>query len=435
MVREDVAQGIMLLAIFGFIQYNEVKNFWRENSMNILFFSRLIPEEMQEQVKQNAPSGMYASGDRLQKKIIAGLEAHADCNVILHNVLPVDSYPHNYRERYIPAQRFTHRDGQPIPDYNIGYDNMRIKKQFTLPRDIRKSCKRVLKEQTMDAAVFYSADLSFTKVYRDCRKKGLKTIVVIPDLPEFNNVGRLSLPHRIYQKVADKLFRHRLKQVDAIVPLTRQTAEYLGWNKHFAVVEGIANGADAGAVAPITEYGEYLLYTGITHECYGLRDAVRAFLEADLPNVKFVICGTGDSDAWLTELAAKHKNLVFLGVVEHARAHALQMNAAALINPRKNIGEFTKYSFPSKTMEYLAAGKPVIAYLLDGMPKEYAPYILEPKDNSQEALSRCMEEVFSMSVASRQALGAKGQRFVLQEKNEVMQSKKILDLLATLLCK
>ncbi len=403
--------------------------------MNILFFSRLIPEALQEQVKQNAPSGMYASGDRLQKKIIAGLESHPDCQVILHNVLPVDSYPNHYKERYIPTQRFTHKDGQQIADYNIGYDNLRLKKQFTLPRDIRKSCKQVLKEQKMDAAIFYSADLSFTKAYRDCRKKGLKTIVVIPDLPEFNNVGQLSLPHRLYQHVAGKLFRRRLKQVDAIVPLTKQTAEYLGWKKPFVVVEGIANAADAGTVAPITEYGEYLLYTGITHECYGLRDAVRAFLDAKLPNVKFVICGTGDSDAWLAELASKHENLVFLGVVDHARAHALQMNAAALINPRKNVGEFTKYSFPSKTMEYLAAGKPVIAYLLDGMPKEYAPYILEPKDNSDEALTECMRQVFHMDSATRQALGAKSQRFVLQEKNEKMQSKHILTLLKSLLSK
>ncbi len=401
--------------------------------MNILFFSRLIPEALQEQVKQNAPSGMYASGDRLQKKIIAGLEAHPDCQVILHNVLPVDSYPHNYKERYIPTQRFSHREGQQIADYNIGYDNMRIKKQFTLPRDIRKSCKQVLKEQNIDAAIFYSADLSFTRAYSDCRKKGLKTIVVIPDLPEFNNVGRLSLPHRLYQRVADKLFRHRLKHVDAIVPLTRQTAEYLGWDKPFAVVEGIADKADAGSVAPITEYGTYLLYTGTTHACYGLRDAVLAFLDAKLPDVKFVICGTGDSDAWLTALAAQHKNLVFLGVVEHARAHALQMNAAALINPRKNIGEFTKYSFPSKTMEYLAAGKPVLAYQLDGMPKEYAPFILQPEDNSSQALTECIRQVFGMDSNARQALGAKGQQFVLQEKNEKMQGKKILSLLQSLL--
>lgn len=401
--------------------------------MKILFFSRLIPDVLQEQVKENAPTGMYASGDRLQKKIVAGLEADADCQVILHNVLPVDSYPNRYKERYIPAQRFTHTDGQQIADYNIGYDNLRIKKQFTLPRDIRKSCKQVLKEQNMDAAIFYSADLSFSKAYRDCRKKGLKTIVVIPDLPEFNNVGRLSLAHRLYQRIADKLFRHRLKQVDAIVPLTRQTAEYLNWTKPFTVVEGIADASDASAVVPITEYGDYLLYTGITHECYGLRDAVRAFLDAGIPDVKFVICGRGDSDAWLTELAQTHENLVFLGVVDHAHAHALQMNASALINPRKNVGEFTKYSFPSKTMEYLAAGKPVIAYMLDGMPKEYAPFILEPANNSDEALSECMRQVFAMSSAARQTLGDKNRQFVLQEKNEIMQSKKILDLLRTLL--
>ena len=38
------------------------------------------------------------------------------------------------------------------------------------------------------------------------------------------------------------------------------------------------------------------------------------------------------------------------------------------VNPRQNNEEFTKYSFPSKTMEYLASGVPVVAYKLDGIP-------------------------------------------------------------------
>ena len=105
----------------------------------------------------------------------------------------------------------------------------------------------------------------------------------------------------------------------------------------------------------------------------------------------------------------------------------LQKQATVLVNPRQNNEEFTKYSFPSKTMEYLASGVPVVAYKLDGIPDEYDEYIRYVPDNSPETLAKVLMEVCELSGEERQGLGEKARKFVLVEKNKVAQTKRILD--------
>lgn len=86
------------------------------------------------------------------------------------------------------------------------------------------------------------------------------------------------------------------------------------------------------------------------------------------------------------------------------------------MNPRQNNEEFTKYSFPSKTMEYLSSGIPVVAYKLDGIPDEYDQYIQYVADDSIESLKKKLVEVCEMTREERQELGNIGRNFVLMKK-------------------
>ena len=107
----------------------------------------------------------------------------------------------------------------------------------------------------------------------------------------------------------------------------------------------------------------------------------------------------------------------------------MQQRAAVLVNPRQNNEEFTKYSFPSKTMEYLASGVPVVAYKLDGIPDEYDSYLNYVPDNSVEALTKTIQSICDMSPEERKDKGERARKFVLNEKNAEKQAKRILDFL------
>ena len=106
-----------------------------------------------------------------------------------------------------------------------------------------------------------------------------------------------------------------------------------------------------------------------------------------------------------------------------------EQEATLLVNPRPTGEEYVKYSFPSKTMEYMASGTPVLTTVLPGMPKEYHPHVYLLEDESAEGIAESLKEVLSNTEEALFRKGAEARRFVLEQKNNVIQARKILDML------
>ncbi|MFR5442676.1 glycosyltransferase [Alistipes sp.] len=128
-------------------------------------------------------------------------------------------------------------------------------------------------------------------------------------------------------------------------------------------------------------------------------------------------------------MATKDRRIQYLGSIPHDEILQLQRTASLLVNPRTPEGIYTKYSFPSKTMEYLASGTPTLLYELPGIPKEYYHYCYSLNDQSITALAEKVDEVLSLSIEERTKLGEKAQQFILDTKNATIQCTKILELI------
>jgi len=97
-----------------------------------------------------------------------------------------------------------------------------------------------------------------------------------------------------------------------------------------------------------------------------------------------------------------------------------------MVNPRRPEGEFTRYSFPSKTMEYLASGRPVIMHWLAGIPEDYRPYLITPDTGDAQGLAAAMRRVAALPQAELRRIGAPGRDFVLTHKSPRVQIGKLL---------
>lgn len=193
------------------------------------------------------------------------------------------------------------------------------------------------------------------------------------------------------------------------------------------VVEGIY--AEDGQRAQVQKEGDarVLLYTGGMDEYSGVRALVEAFRQTSNPDFRLKVFGIGGLVPFVKQESEKDKRIEYGGVLPHSEIVRLQAQATCLINPRKPNGDITKYSFPSKTMEYMASATPMIGYRLEGMPQEYYQHMYTPRDLSVEALCETIERVLTLPKKEMEAFGEKARRFILENKTAGQQVAKIIE--------
>ena len=150
---------------------------------------------------------------------------------------------------------------------------------------------------------------------------------------------------------------------------------------------------------------------------------------ADLPNVELHIYGDGPYAAELTRVTQEHPNIVYHGMVMNDVVVQAELEADLLINPRPTHEEFTKYSFPSKNMEYMVTGTPVLTTCLPGMPEEYKQHVYLLEDESVQGVGRAITRVFQEADTARADLGFHARCFVLEQKNNAKQAEKLSGIL------
>jgi glycosyltransferase involved in cell wall biosynthesis len=172
-----------------------------------------------------------------------------------------------------------------------------------------------------------------------------------------------------------------------------------------------------------------ILYTGTLRKIFGVLNLVEAFMQIHHKNVELWICGSGDSSQKICEAAEKDSRIKFWGLVDNQKSLEFQKRATILVNPRTSDGEYTKYSFPSKTIEYLLAGKSVVINKLPGIPEEYYDFVHTPEDESVMALRNCIISVLDTDKYKLQSKALAGRDFVMKNKNSKTQMERIMKMI------
>ena len=170
------------------------------------------------------------------------------------------------------------------------------------------------------------------------------------------------------------------------------------------------------------------IYAGGLQKIYGIETLTKAFIKADIDNAELHLYGNGDYEEELKEICKVHSNIKYFGVMPNNHIVKEELKASLLINPRPTNEEYTKYSFPSKNMEYMVSGTPILTTKLPGMPEEYYQYIYLIEDETVDGLALELKLVLSKSKDELQEKGKAAKEFVLKEKNNVAQAERILKL-------
>ncbi|MEG2278213.1 MAG: glycosyltransferase, partial [Odoribacter sp.] len=222
--------------------------------------------------------------------------------------------------------------------------------------------------------------------------------------------------------------------VDAYVVLTNNMIDYLGINSvPYIVIEGIINSFPIQNIKKDQNNTKKILfYAGSLCKRYGILNLLQAFIATTNPSFQLWICGTGDAKSLVMDYQNKDNRIKYYGQLRHEKILEMQIEATLLINPRTSEGEYTMYSFPSKTMEYMLSGTPVLMNYLSGIPMEYYPYLKLLKDESIETLTEAIDYTLNQPASELIRFGEIAREFVLKNKDTKEQGRKIYQLLYSL---
>lgn len=404
--------------------------------MNILFLGGTFSGELEKEILKKSKGSVQYAANKLQWNFIEGLSHIKEVNLEIISAPFIGSFPKEYTDFYFAKP--SKIDFNNLPINYVGFINLwgirNLFRRGSIKRELKKFIK---KESKRKVIIVYSPHTPFLQAAIDAKIKNpsIHICLIVPDLPQFMNLS--SKKTTIYQKlkyIDIKIFNKNSKYVDSFVILTKAMKEILEiGDRPFEVIEGMVNLNEFtnsnGRVHK--EDVVNVVYTGTLNEKFGVINLVKAFHDIESPNIRLSICGKGDSEDIIKSYAERDNRIHFMGQLTNEEALKLQANATVLVNPRQADEEYTKYSFPSKNMEYLLSGVPVIAYNLEGIPKEYSEYLIYVEDNSIEALKLKIIEVIDLTEIKRSEIGRKAQKFVIEQKNNVEMSERVYEMILT----
>ena len=384
--------------------------------MHILYAVTTCSDRVYKQLFSQVKVKPAFQSQKYHRLLIEGLAAHAQVDVIAN--APVNRSNLN--------KAFVH-----LPDETEG--GARYHYIPAIRNPILKLCAvaavtffRTLTMAKRDSAVVVDCLNRTTAFFAllAARLRRCRCVGIITDLPDMLGGGSFS------KKMANFVIRH----CTDYVLLTEAMNDYIhNPGKPYVILEGHSDITMREKVPAMEKKTAVrtVFYAGGVSRQYGLADLTEGFLQADLPNTRLEIYGPGDYVKELQQIAETHETVYYGGMLLNTEIVAKEQEATLLVNPRPTHEEFVKYSFPSKTMEYMASGTPVLTTRLPGMPKEYYPHVYFINEESADGIAAALKEVLASSDEELFRKGNEARAFVLEGRNNVIQAQKLLEMLNT----
>ena len=347
--------------------------------MKILMICGVYAEENEQDVLSWTKGYVEQSANIFQRKLIRGIEkSHIEHKIVSAPL--IGAYPMRFKKK-----RF-HDFSEKCNKYEyVSFNNIwgirNISRSISLKKWIRNYFENEREEEFLILVYCPHTPFLEAAIYAKELKPRSKVCLVVPDLPQYMNLNESGRGmYDFFKKFDIRHMNHFIAKVDSFVLLTEPMKEVLGVGERpFLVSEGIVDvdSYTANDEPPISDGIKRIVYTGKMNIKFGIKELVDSFMRIDDSNYRLILCGDGDAKPYVEEKAEIDQRIEYKGVVTSSKAKEYIDMADVLVNPRPNNEEYTKYSFPSKNIEYLMTGKPVVAYMLDGMPACYKDFIWE----------------------------------------------------------
>lgn len=393
--------------------------------MKVIFVSSTCSPKQYEEICKKRKYPVLDSSQKFFDMFLKGLGEQENVKIDCICVPPVSHG--TFPGFYIDECRETVGN---ITYYSVALVNYPVLKSLTAQIAVKKQLRRLL-ANCMEETILVADPLlleAAVPVVKAGQKYGVKSIGFLTDLPDFadecdEHSGVKAGLYTLYNKKC----KRNLQKFSHYVFLTEAMNVSVNQNgKPWMLMECLV---DVSSVKEscCTSNVEIpsILYAGKLHKEFGL-DILAGVTALVKEKCMFNIYGDGNYREELEMRAAKQKNICVHGIVSVNEIIKEEMKSTLLVNPRTSQGEFTKYSFPSKTAEYMLTGVPVVMFKLPGIPNEYDEYLYYVEKESAESFAVKIDEVLSLPQGVLEEKGKRAREFVIREKNNVKQAQRFI---------
>lgn len=402
--------------------------------MKLIFVGLMYNPFDKELIKTKTINGFQESADTFQWSFINGLiKNNYFDDIKIFNVVPTGTYPMNYKEVLTKSKKWSYLN---FSCFQIGCINFPIVKQlhryFVLKGSIKKELKQNIKNDKYHI-VFYSLYPIFVSLVKYIKKKypKISISVIVPDLPSKFGIIPKNPIKRILSNIEGRYVISNIELFDINVLLTKHMLVPLQIrHQSYVIIEGLFDPLITNSeLKSDNSEKNAILYSGSLNKEFGLYNLIEAFKLIDKTNIELWICGSGDCAEYIIEASKTDTRIKFFGQINRNDLITMQSNAFMLVNPRSNNNEYVKYSFPSKTMEYIYSGRPSIMHKLSCLPDEYFEHLYFFENDNLESIKEGITKLLQMDSSKLYQQGLRNRYWILENKSSEKQTKKLIDLI------
>lgn len=394
--------------------------------MKILYLSSLSSPSLIEQLHKQSGKDPGFAVQKFNRLLALGFKSNG-IDITILSAPPVGR--HNSK---ILLWKTKNETEQGLVYHYLPFINLPVIRQLFLFVGTYFKVRKFTRKHNVDAVVcdVLNAGLCAAAIYA-CKHTKTQIVGVMTDMPGLMVRFEKNQKMPITTRMATKLMKWSFDNYDKFVFLTDSMNVVNSHNRPYIVMEGMSDTGMADRQKVLNQSVErVIMYAGGLHERYGLKKLTEAFMVLKEENVRLKLFGSGPFVEELQNRYCKEDSRIqYMGVAPNNEVVEAELNATLLVNPRPTNEEFTKFSFPSKNIEYMASGTPLLTTNLPGMPNEYHQYVFLIIDETVGGYTKALQEALAHTDAELYNFGQEAKNFVLKKKNNKEQAKRVANLI------
>ena len=389
--------------------------------------------------------GQYASEEIFAELVSKGWQS-ASAHVSQRNIIDalddlglafvtLNAYtlPADYAERVIARRTWRRING--AENVSVGFPNIKYLAHLFRMKALMVEARQWVKTSQCQKriVIVYGIQSSLLAAALAIKRlhPNMHICLIAPDLPQYMDLDMSPLKRAL--KYLDwRAIKQQLSSVDSFIVYAEPIAGYLGLKKQkYMVMEGSLPAEEVPSI-PVSPNRDstVVMYSGKLDKRFGILELLRAINLID-DQYEFWFSGSGNALDEIVGASKRDPRIKYLGFLP-SRAALLQtqQRASMLINMRLPEEPSSRYSFPSKLLEYMASGRPVLSPRLQGIPEEYYNYIVEMPSVKPLDIATTILRTAALPADELVRYGQQARDFILKNKTATAQAKRIIDFIS-----